>query len=317
MKITIIPFLIASTIAVTTIISKPQVLEEKEILKNSNKIIDGKIRGYFNNDNLEDYIIKDDNKDSYSIFINNGNKGYIKQISFRITEDDFDSVDDPLNNLFISNPAKGEIIIGATCCGNFKSTESNYYKFFDEVNNWILYKSSTSVIDSDFIPKIELNYFDYSILINGKKSNNISIKEKELIKRKEKNEKYFNSKFKEYKKANENKTIAKISGNLNYDDLAELLYVLPLNKSNINDFNDLAYYIGLCKDGKTSSIFLLKEIIKKEPNRTVAYLNLGDAQWGFDENEKAKKSYMKYISLMKSQGKDLSKIPTRVYERIK
>ena len=43
----------------------------------------------------------------------------------------------------------------------------------------------------------------------------------------------------------------------------------------------------------------------------------GDAQWGFDDNENAKKSYLKYISLMKSQGKDLNKIPKRVHERIK
>ena len=40
-------------------------------------------------------------------------------------------------------------------------------------------------------------------------------------------------------------------------------------------------------------------------------------KWGFDENEDAKKSYQKYLSLMKSQNKDLNKVPKRVYERIK
>ena len=282
-----------------------------------NKIIDQKIKGYFNNDNLEDYIVKDSkNNELYSIYLNNG-KGYTKKLNFVITEEDFDTVENPMENLFISNPKKGEILIGVTCCGSFKSTEINYYKFFDEINNWILYKTSFSVIESDFIPKIELSFLDYSISIDGKKSNNKKLKEYDSIKRKKRNEIFFNNQFNKLKKATENNTIMQINSNLNFDDLAELFYTLPINKNNINKYNDLAYYTGLSKDGKISSIFLLKNIIEYDSNRTVAYLNLGDAQWGFEQNENAKKSYQKYISLMKSQGKDLNKIPKRVYERIK
>lgn len=49
----------------------------------------------------------------------------------------------------------------------------------------------------------------------------------------------------------------------------------------------------------------------------VAWLNLADLQWKLDEREKAKISYKKYLLLMKSQNKDLKKIPLRAYERIK
>jgi hypothetical protein len=315
--LSIIFLLVTNALTANLIFSKSCIIEEKSNFLKNNKIIDEPIKGYYNNDDLQDYIIKDSkNKKIYSIYINNG-KGYTKKTSFIITKDDFDGIENPLNNLYISNPEKGVILIGASCCGNFKTTEINYYKFFDEINNWILYKNSSSVIESDFIPTIELNYLDYSYLIDGKLLNKKGIKENETIKRKKKNEDFFNILFNKCKKANDNNSIEKTSANLNFDDLAELLYTIPINKDNINNYNDLAYYIGLCNDGKTSSVFLLKCIINKYPTRTVAYLNLGDAQWGLEDKQNAKKSYKKYIELMKTQGKDLNKIPKRVYDRIK
>ncbi|WP_312400015.1 tetratricopeptide repeat protein, partial [Chryseobacterium sp.] len=64
-------------------------------------------------------------------------------------------------------------------------------------------------------------------------------------------------------------------------------------------------------------IFLLKKIIQKFPSRVVAYLNLADNYWAINDKDLAKKNYKKYIELMKSQNKDQSKIPQRVFERIK
>ena len=89
-----------------------------------------------------------------------------------------------------------------------------------------------------------------------------------------------------------------------------------MDGKNIIQYNDIAYYLeqsGLYKE----SIYLLKEILKKDPNRVVAWLNLADAQWGNGEKKDAKSSYQKYISLMKYQKKDLKKIPQRVYDRSK
>jgi tetratricopeptide (TPR) repeat protein len=81
-------------------------------------------------------------------------------------------------------------------------------------------------------------------------------------------------------------------------------------------FNDKAYYLEQMKCYKTS-VYILEQILKKYPDRVVAYLNLGDAYWGNKNIEEAKKAYQKYILLMKSQRKDLKKIPQRVYDRIK
>jgi tetratricopeptide (TPR) repeat protein len=84
----------------------------------------------------------------------------------------------------------------------------------------------------------------------------------------------------------------------------------------IDDINNLAYYLQLQSKNK-EAIYLLDKVLTKDPSRSVAWLNLGDAQWGIGDIENTKKSYQKYISLMKTQGKDLNKIPKRVYERIK
>ena len=59
------------------------------------------------------------------------------------------------------------------------------------------------------------------------------------------------------------------------------------------------------------------KVIEKDPNRVVVYLNIADCYWELNQKEKAKQNYQKYLSLMKSQKKDLKKIPKRVYERIK
>jgi tetratricopeptide (TPR) repeat protein len=84
----------------------------------------------------------------------------------------------------------------------------------------------------------------------------------------------------------------------------------------IDDINNLAYYLQLQSKHK-EAIYLLEKVLTKDPIRSVAWLNLGDAQWEIDDIKNTKKSYQKYISLMKSQGKDLNKIPKRVYDRIK
>ncbi|MFC7346914.1 tetratricopeptide repeat protein [Chryseobacterium zhengzhouense] len=108
------------------------------------------------------------------------------------------------------------------------------------------------------------------------------------------------------------------NNNLNFslDDIKEYLNNEPLTEQNIAQYNDIAYYLNE-KNKYEESLFLLKIITDKFPNRTVAYLNLGDSYWNIYNKEKAKKSYTTYIELMKSQKKDLSKIPQRVYDRIK
>lgn len=102
-----------------------------------------------------------------------------------------------------------------------------------------------------------------------------------------------------------------------YSFLAEsVVYCNPINKQNLNQYNNIAYYFEQSNNHK-QSIYLLEKIIEKFPDRIVAYLNLADAQWGINDKENAKKNYNKYIYLMKSENKDLSKIPQTAYDRSK
>ncbi|PKQ61187.1 hypothetical protein BZG01_19760 [Labilibaculum manganireducens] len=89
----------------------------------------------------------------------------------------------------------------------------------------------------------------------------------------------------------------------------------PILNSNVVKYNDLAFDLARGKAFEQSS-FLLERIIAKFPNRTVAYINLGDAYWGLKEKDNAKQAYQKYIELMKASSKE-SKIPERVFERVK
>ncbi|MHA7057234.1 tetratricopeptide repeat protein [Aquimarina sp. M1] len=86
------------------------------------------------------------------------------------------------------------------------------------------------------------------------------------------------------------------------------------DEPSIKNYNNLAYYLEQSK-AYEEAVFLLEKITKEAPNRTVAYINLGDAYWGLEEEEKAKKAYQTYIEQMKANGKE-SKIPKTVLERM-
>src|SRR5690606_28832260 len=90
---------------------------------------------------------------------------------------------------------------------------------------------------------------------------------------------------------------------------------LSINNSNVEKINNQAYELEQSGNNE-EAIYLLEKIIEAFPNRVVAYLNIADAYWGLAKEEEAKKNYEKYISLMKTQGKDIKRIPQRVYDRI-
>ncbi|GAF05756.1 tetratricopeptide repeat protein [Saccharicrinis fermentans] len=111
------------------------------------------------------------------------------------------------------------------------------------------------------------------------------------------------------------------------DNWSDLSMSFPINKmeknyfifnkdidaKNVVFFNNIAYYLERGKN-YNESIYLLKKILDRFPNRTVAYINLGDAYWGLNKIEEAKQAYFKYIELMKRDGKE-SKIPQRILDR--
>jgi hypothetical protein len=96
--------------------------------------------------------------------------------------------------------------------------------------------------------------------------------------------------------------------------LSYYLQHIPLTKKNIWIYNNIAYYLQgewVYYQQKLEGIYLLKKIIKFDPNRAVAYLNLADVYHQIDEENLSKQSYKQYINLMKKQNRE-KKIPKRV-----
>jgi len=90
--------------------------------------------------------------------------------------------------------------------------------------------------------------------------------------------------------------------------------ILPITRKNVGKFNDVAFFMERNKHYK-SAIKILNKVIKKYPNRTVAYINLGDAYWALDQKEEAKNAYIKYVDLMKKNNKQ-KRIPKQILKNI-
>ena len=82
----------------------------------------------------------------------------------------------------------------------------------------------------------------------------------------------------------------------------------------LTQYNDIAYYLQKA-GANEEAVYLLKKIVAKFPNRTVAYINLGDAYWELGEKEKARKAYTTYIEQMCNKGLQ-KKIPQEVLKRV-
>lgn len=274
------------------------------------------VRGDFNGDKIEDYIEINDSKSNekmVKIFLGTSDKKFVEAKSFTIDADNFSEVENPMENFFISEGNPGEIQIGASCCGNFKTTEIYTYKYLND--NWFLLETNISTVNDDFLPDISLTINDLSYSIDGKNVNNKSVYDKEFNNLKGNVISKYHQYLSTFKSGYKNKSLGKLTS-IGFDEVAEMLYFNPLSESNVNDYNDIAYYNSSTQKGDQSSILLLKKIVEKFPDRVVAYLNLGDSYWATDNKEYAKEAYNKYLELMKDQNKDLSKIPTRVEERI-
>jgi|GEM_PF-1534730 len=111
-----------------------------------------------------------------------------------------------------------------------------------------------------------------------------------------------------YKIKNDNESLIRIKEYLNDNQ--------TIFDDNIESLNDKAFFLEKNKQFK-SSAFILEKITLKRPDRVVAWLNLGDVYWEINKINESRMAYLKYIELMKSQNKDLNKIPNRVYERSK
>jgi hypothetical protein len=92
---------------------------------------------------------------------------------------------------------------------------------------------------------------------------------------------------------------------------------IPITKKNIWIYNNIAYYLqkeSVYYESEQEGIYLLNEIIKFDPTRAVAYLNLADAYAKQDEQDLSYKTYQKYVNLMKKQNKE-RQISKREYKK--
>lgn len=92
-----------------------------------------------------------------------------------------------------------------------------------------------------------------------------------------------------------------------------LMDIIKINENNLSTYNDIAHYLEQGRAYK-ESVSLLEKIITEFPERTVAYINLGDAYWELKNMKNAKEAYRKYLEQMESQDK-LDKIPSRIIKR--
>lgn len=121
-----------------------------------------------------------------------------------------------------------------------------------------------------------------------------------------------NAYYDEIKASRNNKEKLKVLSN--EIALSFLLDNIEISADNISYYNDIAYYLEQSELYK-EAIYLLEALLEVRPDRTVAYINIGDAYWGVKNIEDAKKVYTIYIEQMKAKGLE-NKIPKRVVDRV-
>ncbi|MEL1243389.1 hypothetical protein AAEO56_03875 [Flavobacterium sp. DGU11] len=115
----------------------------------------------------------------------------------------------------------------------------------------------------------------------------------------------------------------------NTKELDMLVKSNPVTVKNVQKYNDMAFYFqGIVSEFESlryelfqCSLFLLHKVLNAFPDRIVAWLNFGDVRWESaaiykSYDKQAFDAYNKYLELMKAQGKDMNKVPARVYQRL-
>lgn len=247
------------------------------------------LKGFFDYDHLEDKLfcnlVKEGREPLYKCNVIFGNK---KEVIIEIPV--------ASSSLQIYNCDKGCIETYQWITGADGYEEITTYLYDENLNNWFQ-EESNSIYKNGDTEKKSFNKEQWSI-------------DSSILKIKNKNKllSLYENIYEKFKSKSFNEINALIlSVNLELEE--------QFTKIDLIKYNDIAYYLeqsGAYKE----AIHLLEKIVKEFPNRTVAYINLGDAYWGFGDKEKAKQAYITYISQMKTSGK-ASKIPNIVLERSK
>jgi hypothetical protein len=268
-------------------------------------------KAYLDDDNKIDSIYKYPNH-KYMIY-SSKTKKYIKVDITKLT-DYLNRDDDSDNEVTCSgslySEKKEEIIIFSGRREGNDNNEKFCYKYFSNLNNWLLYSKLSSSYYLDYLVDYSLEFYPYSESIDGISfTPNKELFLKDSLVRAQNSEKIFDEVL--------HCTTSSLNlKNYSLNDMCILLYNIPIDSGNVEKYNNFAYYISKTKGNEYSATYLYKCIIEKFPQRTVTYLNYADTYWSLNTIAIAKENYQKYIDLMKAQQKDLNRIPKRVYERL-
>jgi hypothetical protein len=98
--------------------------------------------------------------------------------------------------------------------------------------------------------------------------------------------------------------------------IADILNSTPVNQNNLPVYREASLELIDLEMYNEARIILL-DLVKNYPADKELFLNLGDAQWGFDDQSGAKESYQTYLTLLKREGKSPQEAPKRVTERVR
>jgi hypothetical protein len=98
--------------------------------------------------------------------------------------------------------------------------------------------------------------------------------------------------------------------------VADILNSSPVNHNNLPIYRKAAQKLMDLEMYNEARIILL-DLVKTYPEDEGLLLNLGDAQWSFDDQNGAKISYQNYLTLLKRKSKSLQEAPSRVTDRLK
>jgi len=204
-------------------------------------------------------------------------------------------------NFEISNCLHGCIKIVNFDYGRWGEGETKYYRYIPQRKSWFLEKSDYDYPhfdQEDSVPTLERDSgsddYDLSERIDGEIMPTFSKTPLKTLEQKSK------------------KMTDKFAASLSIAYIQYYLKHFPLSKKTVTYYNNVAYYIG--KYNNEIAIFLLKKIIDKFPQRTVAYINLGDAYFVYKDKQFLK-MYQIYVKLMKKHQKE-ARIPKRIFTRI-
>jgi len=204
--------------------------------------------------------------------------------------------------------------------GNIEVWEYHYrfemiytYKYFEQKGDWFLYSSSKEISDEGYITETERPIWPlYETRAIGEDGNEwvsiVSKQEKDSI------EHALDTQYLIFSNEFKSNSYSKIF-NYKIDDFYSVLRYVGINSKNVQKINDLGFFL-IKAERYELAVVILNKVVRSFPERTVAYINLGDAYYGLNDTGNAKEAYQKYIKLMKANGKG-NKIPGRIWSRIK